>query len=71
MQGSIIMGCKGICGKYKTGKTKEGNWYGDNNKRCTRCAIFIEYEGVYCPCCGHRLRTGPLAKLYKERCRNG
>jgi len=67
----MITGCKGICEEYRTGKTKKGSWYGDNKKRCTRCSIFIECEGVYCPCCGYRLRTHPLAKLYKERWRNG
>jgi len=67
---NMITGCKGICEEYRTGRTKKG-WYGNDKKRCTRCGIFIEYKGVYCPCCGHRLRTRPLAKLYKERWKNG
>ena len=64
------MGCRGICYRYKTGRTKNGTRYGDDKKRCSRCAIYIEYKGRRCPCCGQTLRTRPLAKYYKEMWRN-
>ena len=61
------MTCKGIClhhkalGSYVTG-----------NKRCRECDLFIKWNGVFCPCCGCRLRTRPRstkckAKLRKRR----
>ena len=43
-----IMGCKGVCEEYKTGRTKNGTRYGDDKKRCTKCDIFIEYKGGRC-----------------------
>lgn len=63
------MVCNEICEKYRTGKTKNGTRYGNDKKRCTRCNIFIEYKGKYCPCCRHKLRTRPQAKFYKEKWR--
>ena len=26
-------------------------------KRCQICELFIKCEGLWCPCCGYRLRT--------------
>jgi uncharacterized Zn finger protein (UPF0148 family) len=56
--------CKGICihhkalGRYVTG-----------NKRCKICEIFIEWDGVFCPCCGYRLRTRPRNMKFKAKLR--
>ena len=61
------MKCKGIClnheasGRYATG-----------HKRCQICDLFINWDGVFCPCCSSRLRTGPRhtknkAKLRKQK----
>jgi rRNA maturation endonuclease Nob1 len=30
--------------------------YEVGQKRCTKCSIFLEYAGLWCPCCGFRLR---------------
>ena len=48
--------CKGICTKHKTVKIG-GSWYGGNNKRCQACDIFISWDGLFCPCCGGRVRS--------------
>lgn len=51
--------CKGQCiVKYETKKTvakARENGY----KRCSKCLVFIKYEGIYCPCCGVRLKNSP------------
>jgi DNA-directed RNA polymerase subunit RPC12/RpoP len=36
-------------------------------KRCQTCSVYIEWEGVWCPCCSYRLRTKPRAKQFKEK----
>ena len=58
------MPCKGICirdracGRYATG-----------NKRCNRCDLFIKWEGLWCPCCGYKLRTKPRHSKFKAKLR--
>ncbi len=52
------MGCKGICHKYKAIRTERGH-YQAGHKRCQVCEIFIKTEGIFCPCCGYRVRTKP------------
>jgi len=48
------MTCKGICIKYKASGINGGR-YKDGQKRCRDCDIYIKYDGVFCPCCGHQL----------------
>jgi predicted amidophosphoribosyltransferase len=58
------MPCNGICicnkasGRYVTG-----------NKRCNRCNLFVKWEGLWCPCCGYKLRTRPRVSKFKEKLR--
>ena len=33
------------------------------------CEIFINWEGLWCPCCGYRLRTKPRNLKYKAKLR--
>ncbi len=42
-----------------------GNRYLIGQKRCQTCQIFINWQGLCCPCCGYRLRTKPRNKKYK------
>ena len=48
------MTCKGICIRYKA-----SGRYDNGHKRCQVCNIFIKWEGLWCPCCGCKLRTRP------------
>ena len=58
------MTCKGICIRDKA----SGHYiYG--HKRCKNCNLFIKWEGLRCPCCGYRLRTGPRYFRYKTKLR--
>ncbi|MGC1132705.1 MAG: hypothetical protein WA941_07775, partial [Nitrososphaeraceae archaeon] len=38
-------------------------------KRCQICEIFIDWEGLWCPCCGYRLRAKPRNLRYKSKMR--
>jgi len=55
------MHCREVCSKYsvKPPLLKEIGRYEDGQKRCSSCAIYINWKGPNCPCCGHILRTKP------------
>lgn len=59
------MTCKGACIRYKAQKPSCTGRYAIGQKRCQICEIFIAYEGLWCPCCGYRLRTKPRNLKYK------
>ena len=60
------MTCKGICTRYKAQKPVGTGRYASGQKRCQICEIFIKWEGLWCPCCGYRLRTKPRNLKYKD-----
>lgn len=63
--------CRGICSEYKakyTPSTGSGRYY-NGQKRCQTCDIFIQVEGLRCPCCNQRLRMKPRNSKFKERYR--
>ncbi len=55
------MHCREVCSKYSVKSTllKKNGRYEDGQKRCSSCAIYINWDGDHCPCCGHFLRTKP------------
>jgi len=62
--------CKNICKDYKAkGKAPSGGRYRNGQKRCQFCEIYIMWEGLYCPCCGSRLRNKPRNRKYKAKFR--
>jgi len=63
------MTCKGICGRYKAQKPVGTGRYASGQRRCQICEIFIKWEGLWCPCCGYRLRTKPRNLNYKANLR--
>ena len=60
------MTCKGICIRYKAKKPRVGSRYSIGHKRCQVCEIFIKADGVYCPCCGYKLRTKPRPRTPRK-----
>jgi len=63
------MTCKGICIRYKAQKPVGTGRYASGQRRCQICEIFINWEGLWCPCCGYRLRTKPRNLKYKAKLR--
>jgi len=51
------MTCKGVCVQLRAKALLLVGRYEAGQKRCQHCDIFIIYDGVWCPCCGCRLRT--------------
>jgi predicted amidophosphoribosyltransferase len=63
------MTCKGICIRHKAMKPVGSGRYSTGQKRCQVCEIFIKWDGLWCPCCGYRLRTRPRNLKYKAKLR--
>jgi len=60
--------CKGLCPRYKAKKPFGVNGrYGNGQKRCSICAIFINWDGKHCPCCGYVLRTKPKGTQTRQK----
>jgi hypothetical protein len=53
------MVCKGICVRHKALKPIGIGRYSTGQKRCQMCETFLKWDGLTCPCCGYKLRTGP------------
>jgi hypothetical protein len=63
------MTCKGICIRHKVQKPVSSGRYASGQKRCQICEMFIKWDGLWCPCCGYRLRTRPRNLKYKAKLR--
>lgn len=63
------MTCKGICIRHKAMKPVGTGRYSTGQKRCQVCEIFLKWDGLWCPCCGYRLRTRPRNLKYKAKLR--
>jgi len=59
------MTCKNICVRYKAvGLVSDGR-YANGQKRCIVCGIYIKWSGLWCPCCGCKLRSKPRSSKLK------
>ena len=56
--------CKGICVRHKVSSR-----YSIGHKRCKVCELFIKWDGLWCPCCGYKLRTRPRSFKFKAKLR--
>ena len=63
------MTCKGICIRHKAQKPVGSGRYAIGQMRCQICEIFINWVGLWCPCCGYRLRSKPRNLKYKDKLR--
>ncbi|PWU79766.1 MAG: hypothetical protein DLM72_15735 [Candidatus Nitrosopolaris wilkensis] len=64
------MTCKDICSRHKAPKPVGSGRYSTGQKRCQVCEIFLKWDGLWCPCCGYRLRTKPRNLKYKAKLRS-
>jgi hypothetical protein len=58
------MPCNGLCIRDKASRG-----YANGHKRCNHCDLFVKWEGLWCPCCGYRLRTKPRHSKFKTKLR--
>ena len=63
------MTCNGLCIRYKAVGKIHGGRYANGQKRCQTCNIFLNWDGLFCPCCGYRVRGKPRRLKWKEKLR--
>ena len=57
--------CRGKCSPHRV----RTNMYENGQKRCNTCEVFLQWDGVRCPCCSRMLRTkSRYAKRAMKRC---
>ena len=59
--------CKGNCKKYEAKKAFGTNRYAEGQKYCSACETWLYWDGLYCPCCSHRVRTRPIHGRSKRK----
>ena len=59
--------CIGVCNKFRAKKPVQIGRYAAGQKRCNYCEIFVEFNGLSCPCCGRQLRCLPRSRKGKEK----
>ena len=71
----VWLTCKGICERHKALKPADSgsrggeSRYSAGQKRCATCELFIKWDGIWCPCCGCRLRANPRNTVHRRRVR--
>lgn len=61
------MGCNGICHRYKAKKQNNVGRYASGQKRCNVCNMYLNWEGLFCPCCNLRIRMNSRYSKLKEK----
>ncbi|MCV0367246.1 MAG: hypothetical protein K5798_08315 [Nitrosopumilus sp.] len=61
-----MVNCSEKCKLFKAIKPKQIGRYASGQKRCNNCEIFIQWDGLMCPCCNKQLRCMPRSKKDKE-----
>lgn len=61
------MPCNNQCQKYKAERPRSGSRYRNGQKRCQVCDIYLNWDGLHCPCCNYRLRSKPRNIKFKQR----
>jgi len=59
--------CSNVCARYKATKPVNIGRYAIGQKRCNSCNVFLNWDGMWCPCCNERLRLAPRGSKYKEK----
>jgi len=63
----IDMACKGLCTRYRAQKRYGVGRYVSGQKRCQICEVFVNWSGLWCPCCRQRLRLKPRLMKFKTK----
>lgn len=63
----MVLSCKGICQKHKAAGNGTVGRYKNGQKRCSVCELFIVWLGLWCPCCGFKLRLKPKNSKYRMK----
>ena len=61
------MTCKGVCIRHRAQRPDSFGRYAVGQKRSQVCALFMKWDGLWCPCCGCRVRTKPRNSKLKQK----
>jgi rRNA maturation endonuclease Nob1 len=61
----MVTKCKNQCQLIKGARNHVGHTL-PGNKKCIACEMQFPYDGVFCPCCGGRVRNNPRYKGKKK-----
>jgi rRNA maturation endonuclease Nob1 len=61
----MVTKCKNQCHLIDGARNQVGKSH-PGNKKCIGCQIQFPYEGIFCPCCGGRMRAKPRYKGKKK-----
>jgi hypothetical protein len=63
-----VMSCKGICIRHRAKRPAASyGRYATGQKRCQICAIYMKWDGMWCPCYGSKVRTRPHNSKSKQK----
>ncbi|HEX9317365.1 MAG TPA: hypothetical protein VF884_00345 [Nitrososphaeraceae archaeon] len=68
---ALKMVCKNICERIHTltkGNGSPGYYLG--RKYCSKCAIYLFFEGIFCPYCNSMFRNSPVDKRLRDKRKN-
>ena len=54
----MVTKCKNQCQLIEGARNHVGHTL-PGNKKCIACEMQFPYEGIFCPCCGGRVRNNP------------
>ena len=63
------MVCRNLCERLYSKIIVGTSKYEGGKKYCRRCEIYFLHDGLFCPCCGMKLRLSPTGKKDRERLR--
>ena len=46
--------CNNLCNRYKAKKPNNIGRYLSGQKRCNSCDVYINWDGLWCPCCNYK-----------------
>jgi hypothetical protein len=62
------MACRNLCESFYSKIVGKSKYHG-GKKYCRRCEVYFLHDGLFCPCCGMRLRVSPVNKRDRNRLR--
>ncbi|HEX9844913.1 MAG TPA: hypothetical protein VGA92_00440 [Candidatus Nitrosotenuis sp.] len=57
-----MQSCNDICQRYRARQVTTHSKYGEGQKWCSVCSIFLVSDTIRCPCCNIKLRTKARVK---------
>ena len=67
----VFNACRGKCVKYRAIQRTSKSFYQQGSKRCSCCMVYLNWNGIRCPCCNAILRIHPKRRDSARLLNNG